>query len=285
MNTVFVPALSQTTGAWRAIYWEPVMSSGERLCVGCVTTLRGVTKAHRSLRSNVLPCLYGAGAENADAILDRTFAILNKMAETREAESIRAPFIGIHLGDTSIAHANTESDLIQIALLMSSSICNLADPGQLEAHEIASDDSAQINRQFLTRVKALVTQRRPEFEPNFNVEAKLLAKKRPVRFGFLSDRLVAHVGLLQAAGLNRTMRNARGLLTEVRMARVAREGAGTSAVVLGHPPLLSATLGTKERTAIADCLEELYLEAQDMEVELRTGETDESCAEELLALA
>lgn len=260
------------------------MGSGERLCVGCLTTIGKHTRAHKAIKPGVLSALYSAGAVSAEAVLDRTFNMLNRMAATVGCEDMDAPLFGIILGSPSRAHVDTEDALVQIALLMTSSMCNMSDPGQLEASDVASDGGKKVNHQFITRVRSEVVAMRPDLSAFFNVEAKLLTKKRPVRFGFLSDRLVAHLGLIQSVNLNATVRNARGLMAEVRMAHVARESQGAAALVLGHPPLNSANLGNADREAIADCLEELKLEAAELGVGFSAGDNDSTCAMELVSL-
>lgn len=277
-------ALGQKVGQWRAVYWEPVMGSGERLCVGCITGLDGRVRAHKSLKAGVLPALYGAGSAGAESLLDQTFGMINKLSEQLDLGSLVSPMVGVHLGAVETAHVNAELDLIEIALLMSSSVCNLADPGQLDSDEVATDGGKRVNQQFITRIRTHVSTLRPDLAACFNVEAKMLAK-RPVRFGFLSDRLVSHLGLLPAANLNAAVRNARGLMTEVRMAHVARDEQGKAGLVIGHASLQSPELNSKERDAIADCVEELRLEAHELNVEFRAADSDAGCASQLMALA
>lgn len=284
MNTIAAPALSQKIGSWRAIYWEPVMGSGERICIGCVTAIDGKIKAHKAIKPGVLTALYSANGAPVEIMLDRGFSILNRLAVTRSIASVDAPFYGTFLGDVAQAHVDTEQELVQVALLMTSSMCNMSDPGQLDEAEPASDGGKKVNHQFITRVRTQVASLRPDLSPFFNVEAKMLTKKRPVRFGFLSDGLVAHLGLLQPGNLNGAVRNARGLMAEVRMAHIAREEQGAAALVLGYPPLTSANLGSADREAIADSLEELRLEAVELGVAFASGDDDAKCAQELVAL-
>ncbi len=283
MTILTAPALSHTVGSWRAIYWEPVMGSGERLCVGCITSLHGKTKAHKAVKPGVLMALYSANGASAEMMLDRGFSLLNQIANIQSLSDMEAPFYGTFLGSLFNSHVNTEQELVQIALIMTSSMCNMSDPGLLDESEPATDGGKKVNHQFITRVKKEVSDQRPELSPYFNIEAKLLTKNRPVRFGFLSDRLVAHLGLLQQQNLNGAVRNARGLMAEVHMAHIAREEQGLAAVVLGYPPLNSASLGSADREAIADSLEELRLEAAQLNVKFAAGDTDAACAKELVA--
>ena len=284
MSIVTAPKLSQKIGSWRAIYWEPVMGSGERLCVGCVTSFEGRTRAHKAIKPGVLTALYSANGAAAESILDRGFNMLNRMADTQHCETLEAPFYGTFLGDLSNAHVDSEQELVQVALIMTSSMCNMSDPGMLDEAEPASDGGKKINHQFITRVRSAVTKLRPDLHPYFNIEAKLLTKKRPVRFGFLSNDLVAHLGLIHQQNLNGAVRNARGLMAEVHMAHIAREQQGRAAIVLGHPPLTSANLGNADREAISDSLEELRLEAAQLDVSFASGDSDAECASELVAL-
>lgn len=284
MNYVAAPLLGKKVGQWRAVYWEPVMGSGERLCIGVVTTLDGKTRAHRSIRPGVLRALYGDASEGIERVLEQAFMLLDKIGEQLDTSSMVSPVSGVLLGSSEVAHVDAETQLVDVALLMSSSICSLSDPGQLDASEVASDGGKRINHQFITRIRNHVVTIRPDLAGCFNVEARLLTKKRPVRFGFLSDRLVAHLGVLSSVNLNSSVRNARGLMAEVRIGRAARDGQGSAALILGHQPLTSPDLSSKDRDAMQDCIEELKLESAELDVEFRAADNDSACATELIAL-
>ena len=277
--------LAQSTGVWRAVYWEPVMGGAEKICVGCLTTFRGVTRAHLALKPGVLHCMYGEAGGAAENLLRKGFEMMNLLGATLDSNEMVSPFVGTAFGAASAARVHTEEELVHVALLMSSSMCSISDPGQLDAADEPGDGAKGVNHQFITRVRQEVAAIRPQLAPFFNIQARLLSKKRPVRFGFLSDRLVAHLGLLQATGLNGSVRHVRGLMTEVRMAHVAREGQGSAGIVVGFPPLNSASLGTKDRDAVRDCLEELSLEATELGVSFTSGDTDLACAQGLIEMA
>ena len=104
---------------------------------------------------------------------------------------------------------------------------------------------------------------------------------RPVRFGFLSDSLAAQFGLLQPTNINSYVRAARGMLAELSLAR--RASGRANLLILGYPPLASATLTDKERSAIADYTEELSLEAKEFQVGFAAAESDVQACDALLA--
>ena len=71
MNTLTAatspPTLPAPAGQWRAIYWEPVMATGERICVGFLTTWDGQSKAVLTVRPDLLSTLFGAARQGLAA--------------------------------------------------------------------------------------------------------------------------------------------------------------------------------------------------------------------------
>ena len=70
------PTLPSTKGQWRAIYWEPVMLTGERICVGFLTHWGQQFKAELTIRPDLLVTLFGGACGKAQAMLERAFLLL-----------------------------------------------------------------------------------------------------------------------------------------------------------------------------------------------------------------
>ena len=80
-DTLQAPTLPATTGQWCAIYWEPVMLTGERICVGFLTHWAGGLKAELTVRPDLLVTLFGGAGAKAQALLERAFKLMQAQAE------------------------------------------------------------------------------------------------------------------------------------------------------------------------------------------------------------
>ena len=66
---------------WRALFWEPVSGTGERLMVGVVYCYEGRWGVARTIRDDVLANLYGKAAEGAKRLLDTAMEMYRAAAE------------------------------------------------------------------------------------------------------------------------------------------------------------------------------------------------------------
>lgn len=285
-NDLTLPTLPHATGTWRAIYWEPVMQTGERLCVGFLTVWDQSAKAELTIRPDLLVALFGAAGQKVQALLERSFRVLNAQLRERPViEAATAPISGLYFGGIETSHVNSYVDLLRVAKLMSSSLCTLSDPDYAEGSEVGDSRSEQAlpARQFATRVRDLTLRIDASLAGYFGKEATLMATRRSTRFGFLSDRLAAHFGLIQPSNIRVSVRMARGLITELSLAKRASGRAGL--LIVGFPPLASPNLTDKERSAIEDYAEELGLEAAEFDVKFQGADNDrDACAALMAAL-
>ena len=278
-----VPALPASAGAWRAVYWEPVMQTGERICVGFLTTWAQQSKATLTIRPDLLATLFGAAGSKAHGLLERTFRLLNaRLADVPTLQLAAASTSGIYFGDLEVSHVNSYTDLLRVAKLMSSSLASFAEPDDSDAAETddARPDQSQPSRQFATRIRNLVIARNASLSACFNRGASLMSARRKTKFGFLSDSLVAQFGVLQPSNMSVAVRTTRGLIAELSLAQ--RASSRASLLVLGFPPLESPNLTDKERGIVQDYTEELSLEANEFGVGFASADTDNAACEALL---
>lgn len=282
-DTLQVPTLPTTTGLWCAIYWEPVMLTGERICVGFLTHWAGRAKAELTVRPDLLVTLFGGAGAKAQVLLERAFKLMQVQADAVSSiGDVRMPISGLYMGGLETSHVNSYTELLQIAKLMSSSLSTLAEPdAELPDSIEVRGEQALPARQFATRVRDLVLARNSNLAGYFNKEAYLLGKRRLTRFGFLSNGLAAHFGLLQPTNVRNSARMARGLIAELSIAQRA-SGRG-ALLVLGFPALESPTLTDKERSAIEDYTEELGLEAHEFNVRFAAADNDADACDALMS--
>ena len=274
-----VPTLAATVGKWRAAYWEPVMATGERLCFAILTEWQGKRSATGVLSADHLAAMYGASGPKAAALLERAVRLLDASLKEASIEQVAPPFSGVYLGPSEVAHSSDLAGVLQVAKIMSSSLATLSDPDTADTADVVVETRLPV-RHFQTRVRNLVVARRPDLANCFGKEASLAGARRPVKFGFLSNDLVAHFGLLHTTSIRAHVRTARGLFAELSMAH--KQSSRKATLILGHLPLDSPTLGTNERSALRDYLQDLADEALQFEVELATADNDDAARDALL---
>lgn len=260
------------------------MQTGERICVGFLTVWDRSAKAELTIRPDLLVALFGAAGQKVQALLERSFRILNaQLRESLAIEAATAPISGLYFGGIETSHVNSYGDLLRIAKLMSSSLCTLADPDYPEGSEVGASRSEQTLpvKQFATRVRDLTLSIDASLAGYFGREATLMATRRSTRFGFLSDRLAAHFGLIQPSNIRGSVRMARGLFAELALAK--RASGRTGLLIVGFPPLTSPNLNDKERSAIEDYAEELALEAAEFDVKFQGADNDRDACNALMA--
>lgn len=279
-----VPTLPAHTAQWRAIYWEPVMQTGERICVGFLTLWDQQARAVLTLRPDLLVTLFGAAGQKVQVLLDRGFRLMNaQLGGGRSLAEVTPPMSGLFFGEAEICHVNAYAELLQIAKLMSSSLSTLAEPDNPDAADEvdARPEQALPARQFVTRVRDLAVKRDVRVASCFNKDVALKSNRRLTRFGFMSDSLVAHFGLLQPSNIRNSVRMTRGLITELTLAE--RASGRPSLLILGFPSLDSPTLGDKERLSVEDYKEELDMEAQEFKVRFAGADNDTAACDALMA--
>lgn len=261
------------------------MLTGERICVGFLTHWDQQPKAVLTIRPDLLVTLFGGAGAKAQMLLERAFALLQaQMNQGSDIQGVRVPITGIYLGGVETSHVNAYGDLLQVAKLMSSSLSTLTEPDYGEALDTAdnrAEQAVQPAKQFATRVRDLVLAKNNRLAPYFNKEAFLLGKRRETRFGFLSNNLAAHFGLLQPTNIRNSVRMARGLITELSIAN--RTSGRSAMLILGYPSLDSPNLTNKERSAIEDYTEELDLEASEFQVKFESADNDSDACKALMA--
>ncbi|MEN9671442.1 MAG: hypothetical protein RL018_1719 [Pseudomonadota bacterium] len=278
------PLLPKTQGLWRAIYWEPVLMTGERICIGFVTYWDHSAKAVLTIRPDLLIALFGGAGLKAQQLLVKAIRILNsRLVNAESIEKVSAPYSGFYFSEIETCYANNYEELVEVGKIMSSSLSTLSEPDSPDAVDDfdSRTDNNQPNRQFVSRIKDLVIASNVNLAAYFNREASLLSQRRSVKFGYLSNTLAAHFGLLQPSNIQRHVRMARGLMTEVSLA--AKHSGRSGLLILGYPPLDGATLTDKERSALCDYVEELSLESADYNVKFFAATNDIAARDALLA--
>src|SRR5471030_946813 len=84
---------------WRALYWEPVAGTGERIMVGVLHGFGHQYRAVRTIRNDVLDCLFGKAAPGLRRLIEHSLNIFEVAAAASQSlEALSAPISGIHPG-------------------------------------------------------------------------------------------------------------------------------------------------------------------------------------------
>lgn len=256
---------SETLHPWRALYWEPVAGTGERLMVGVVYRYDAQWRARRTLRDDVLSCLYGKASEGARKLIE--FGLSLYLAAASSAESLERLGVslgGLHAGPLRMTGALTEAELLRIAALQYSSLASLDKLDELEESDQPINEEAA--RRFATDVREHVLQKRPDLANYFGRTAPLVMGGEPVRFGYASMRLLAHFNILNPMRHGASLRDARARLFELRRGRDLAH-LPRAALISGMPPDNDPILGDRQRARLREMREELTHEATTEEID------------------
>ncbi|MBH2008218.1 MAG: hypothetical protein I8H71_00825 [Xanthomonadaceae bacterium] len=260
------PSLAQ----WRPVYWEPVAGSGERLMAGVVGIHGDNWQARRVLRDDVLESLYGERASGAMKLIDEALSTALVVAKGAGLEALRSPVMGLSPGALRRTAAANFSEVLKQAALLYSSLTNL------DALDNAEDEpSAKVedgNRQFGAEVRSTIAALRPDLKEHLSRKAPVAEGGVPVRFGFLSDRLIVQFAVLHPVRQSGSVSTARGKIFELQQASLL-SGIPASALVLAVPPADAAVFHENQRNALRANTEEIRREAKGVGVNLEAVTT------------
>lgn len=230
---------------WRALYWEPVSGTGERIMVGVLHGFNNEYKAVRTIRNDVLDCLFGKAGLGLRRLIEHSLKIFEVASDaSKSVEIFSAPISGIYPGPVRVTAAQSANDLVHTACLLYSSLGNLDKLD--ESDDADAPQQEEVNRRFGSEVKQEVLSTRPDLAFGFGRSATLIHAGMGVKFGFLSDKTILHFTVLHPVRQSASMRDARARIFELQRAREI-SGIAAAALIAAAPRDDDATLGTKQR--------------------------------------
>lgn len=270
---------------WVPLFWEPVEGTGERLMAGVVLNFENQWCAHRMLRDDTLQCLYGKAAANPKKLIDEALSLLRSLAEAGGVEVLAAlpqPTMGLYPGLHRTTEALSIGDALRQAALLHGSLASI--DGLDELDESDTPAAEEVNKRFATEVREAVLDTRPDLARNFNRSAELIEGGRPVRFGFLSERVVLHFSVLHPVRQAASVRDARSRLWELSRAK-ERGQLPLAALITAVPRDDDPTLGVKQREALRANKIDIEREADEVRMHLYPVTSALQAAERLLEIA
>jgi hypothetical protein len=276
------PTTTATLSRWRALFWEPVAGTGERLAVGVVYEFGGKWAATRIIRDDVLDALYGKQSAAARSLIEHGLSIYQAAAAAGGIEHLSMPLGGLFPTELRQTEATSIPDVLRTAALLYSSLA------QIESFDLADDTAMplpeEVNRRFSTDVKSLVIGRRPDLATCFGQGGKLTDGGQTVRFGFFSPKAVLHFSVLHPNRQSASVRDGRARLWELHRAKAA-SGIPMAALIMSMPKHDDPTLGSKQRDQFLAHKIELQKEAAGAQILLHAVTTAGEAADRVIEAA
>lgn len=268
---------------WRALFWEPVSGTGERIMVGVVYRFDETWGVARLVRDDVLSALYGKAAVGARKLIDAGLSIYRAAAQAGGSlEHLGVALGGLHPSELRASAAYSVAELLRIAALQYSSLANLDKLDEAEeSDEPAVNEEA--TRRFGTDIREAVISQRPDLKDYFGRTAMLVQGGEQVRFGFASTKLLAHFNVLSPMRHGASLRDARARLFELDKGR-GLGGQARAALISGVQRYDDPVLGDRQRARLREMRRELSYEAASANVQFRTADSALNAANELLEL-
>lgn len=244
---------------WRPIYWEPVSGTGERIMVGVVHGYADEFRATRTIRKDVLECLFGKSAGGLLRLIDEGLRLYQAAARASGGiDGIRASLLGLQSGEMRRTEARSSTELLETACLLCSSLVNLDRLD--EADENDEPQAEEVSRRFSTEVRAEVLRLRPDLQSGFGKSATLIDGGQQVRFGFASSRVLLHYTVLNTVRHSASVRDARAKFWELQRAREVT-GVAQAALIAGVPRNDDPTIGRRQKEQLLANKAEIESEA------------------------
>lgn len=267
---------------WRALFWEPVGGTGERLMVGVVHAYGGEAQAARLIRDDVLDSLYGTASAGARKLIDTGLEMFAAMARVGPIDDLSHAVMGLYPGPMRNTAARSVGELLHTAALLYSSLANLDKLDELQ--EADTPQPEEVSRRFATEVREAVVARSPELAAGFGQGGVLVPGGQRVRFGYFSPKAVLHFTVLSAVRQGAGMRDARARLFELQRARDVA-GIGRAALIAAVPRDDDPTLGPKQRETLKANRAEIESEADACNMRWHAVSTVSEAADRVVELA
>jgi len=220
----FPEGRSNRKASWTPVYIEPVVGSGERLCIGVVVAddrerlVVGVPALER------LACVYG---DAAAALTHGAALALTALRQTLSADravslsSLRVPIDGVFVGPVRTGAGESLEDIARTSLTQSASLVEKA-VDEEDTVEVAERSSLS-TRRLERLVEETVVNTRPELASAFGKSFRITREARAMRLGFVGRRLAANFGLLVPGPLSTLVNNAKAKLWDLEQLKTGSQ--------------------------------------------------------------
>jgi len=197
------PARKSThEGRWVPLFVEPMVGSGERICIGIAASDGEAVEVVAVPRLERLASVYGSatGAFQWTATLalqECEFAARNKGLEA--LADLKPTIGGLSFGAIRRGAGRDLGDLARVALRQASALAAL-DSDELAAKTAPTIEATQSS--VISSVRKIVGKARPELREYFNRTFSLRQGTRPLQFGFVGKKMAVNFSSLHAQSAN-----------------------------------------------------------------------------------
>jgi hypothetical protein len=237
LSTLSFPPRNENVHArWMPVYIEPMIGSGERICIAVATANDSGFLVVPVVALDRLECLYG---KEADAILFAADFVTNDLRNAlakegaSELENWKPPMEGAYSGRIANGSGSSLEEIARTGLTMCASLVErLSDADD----EVNSNTSKISGNRLEQLVKEKVLFVRPELEQMFGRQRKLGENVRSVTIGFVGNTIAANFGVLMPQYLSGNVKDIKAKLWDIAQLRED----------FGQPQLIVSTISRFE---------------------------------------
>lgn len=249
-------------GHWRAIYFEPIPASGERITIGIAACgIDNDFKVQRTVSTRILKCIYGAELyQGVDSIVSHSLEAVSEQLERGiPLEACQPLFTGLYLGEVHHAVTSEFRGIVKQGMQSASTFA------ELDAYdEEIADDAAQIR--WANQVRSEIRDLGSDFSLYMN--KKLTLGQRTVRFDVVKNRYVANFASIPVSNMG-DYKGARSKMMDLQnLAMRSERGAFDLELIVGLPfPEDATNISIKSRSKMLDTISILREDAENRDIQ------------------
>lgn len=276
-SALFPDRDEKVRGEWMPLFIEPVVGSGERICIGVAAANESGSVVVQVPALHRLQCIYGTGVKALLTASEYCLDDLRQALRSRGASALRQwqpPMEGMYRQSPVVSAGASLEVIARDGLTLSASLVDRLSETEDETEQ-AGDRSISGTR-LEQLVKQQVVAVRPGLEPAFARERKLRANVRPAVIGFVGNVIAANFGVLVPHKLSEHVRDIKAKLWD--LAQLREDFGGQSIVpstisryeMLVHRPSSDdPSYSTKQITNVSEAENELEAEADKKDIRCR----------------
>lgn len=210
----FLPEFEAT---WFPIYWEPMLTSGERLTSAIVILgSNGQVYANSTLRRDVLKTIYGDRAESINDMLSWVVESARSHIETEKSlQKWSSPFDGMYLGPARKALGDDFNDIFLQAIQMTASLSSV-----LVEELLGETPSITKERdRWKERIKECVLISSPNYKDRFDLKFTGKNGARQTTIDYVGREFSANFAKLIPTSLSRSIKDAKSQILDLAAMR------------------------------------------------------------------
>ncbi|CAM3899848.1 hypothetical protein [Rheinheimera salexigens] len=212
------PALPRYSAKACPIFIEPIIGSGERICVGIVA--HGQDGEHvvvKTIKDESAACMLGVASVKFLNIVQLVINNLDKYAATKgNITDWKSPVPGVVLGSVTSGYV---TDLTMMVRTVARNHAFLSAMSDFSAADESIADNSPATDRWATMVKEATTLIQPNLIDAFNRQLKLTSKGT-TRFDFVGQNLAAQLGrIIPGHGISGLVKTAKAKLWDLETLR------------------------------------------------------------------